>query len=147
MKYVYFLVSSIVMLGLFTGCGSNKELQERAPAQFQDVYYMKEDSGMNLYIPVAVIQDNRVQLESVYFQGMKSDLEQDESRPNLYVANFGIPQSDYIMSSDPKEEYGNKAPQKPEKSPFDIDEDEAILVFSQGGQTKYYKLTGIEEKN
>ncbi|MFD1094476.1 hypothetical protein [Salegentibacter chungangensis] len=147
MKYVYFLFSSMMLLGLVTGCGSNKELQERAPAQFQEVYFSTDDSGVNLYIPVAVIQDNRVKLESVYFKGMKSDLAQDEEQPNLYVANFGVPQGDFVMSDDPKEEYGNKAPQKPEKSPFEIDKDEAILVFTQAGKTKYYKLTGITEKN
>ena len=50
------------------------------------------------------------------------------------------------MDVDPKKEYGNKMPQMPEESPFKIDQDEAILVFGQNEKTKFYKLTGIVEK-
>ncbi|MFZ0489975.1 MAG: hypothetical protein WAM00_07020 [Salegentibacter sp.] len=147
MKNLYLLFSGILIFSLVTGCGSNKELQERAPAQFQQVYYQNTDDGLKLFIPVAAIQDNRVELNSVYFRGMKSDLKQDEDRQSLYVANFSMGGSDYNMSEKPEGEYGNKAPQKPEKAPAKIEDDEAILVFSQNGQIKYYKLTGIVEKD
>lgn len=147
MKNLYLLFSGILIFSLVVGCGSNKELQERAPAQFQQVYYKNASDGLQLFIPVAAIQDNRIELKSVYFRGMKSDLTQDEESPNLYVANFSMGGSDYNMSEKPEDEYGNKAPQKPEKAPAKIDDDEAILVFSQNGQTKYYKLTGIEERD
>ena len=146
MRKLLFLFSSIFALGLVTGCGSNKELQERAPAQFQDVYYTQGENGLELYIPVAVIQDNRVSLESVYFRGMKSPLVKDNEKTNLFIANFSTNGMD-IMSSDPAEENKNRVPQKPEKMPFDIEDDEAILVFSQNNKTKYYKLTGIQEQN
>jgi len=95
---------------------------------------------------VAVIQDNRVNLESVYFRGMKSPLVQDSEQTNLFKANFST-NGMGIMSSDPAEENKNRVPQKPEDVPFDIEDNEAILVFSQNNKTKYYKLTGIEEKN
>lgn len=146
MKKLLFLFSSIFALSLITGCGSNKELQERAPAQFQDVYYTQGENGLDLHIPVAVIQDNRVSLDSVYFRGMKSPLVQDSEQTNLFTANFSTNGMD-IMSSDPAEENKNRVPQKAEKVPFNIEDDEAILVFSQDDKTKYYKLTGIEEKN
>jgi hypothetical protein len=51
------------------------------------------------------------------------------------------------MSSDPAEESKNIPPQKPEKAPFKIADDEAVLVFKEEGKTNYYKLTGIEEQN
>ncbi|WP_081208085.1 hypothetical protein [Salegentibacter sediminis] len=146
MKAPFFLFS-IVLLSVLSSCGSNKELQERAPAQFNEVYYSETEDGLDLYIPVAVIQENRVQLESVYFRGMHSPLQLDAEKPNLYVASFALGKGDKIMHEDPKEEYGNKAPQAPEKSPFEIKEDEAILVFKQTDKTKYYKLTGIEQRN
>ncbi len=146
MKKLLFLFSSIFALSLISGCGSNKELQERAPAQFQDIYYTRGENGLDLHIPVAIIQDNRVNLESVYFRGMKSPLIQDEDRTNLYTANFSINGME-IMSSDPAEENKNRVPQKAVKMPFEIEDDEAILVFSQNDKTKYYKLSGIEEQN
>tara|TARA_R110002012_G_scaffold293546_1_gene489298 strand:- start:670 stop:1152 length:483 start_codon:yes stop_codon:yes gene_type:complete len=146
MKKLLFLFSSIFVLTLITGCGSNKELQERAPAQFQDIYYTQGENGLDLHIPVAVIQDNRVNLKSVYFRGMKSPLVQDSEQTNLFIANFGTNGMD-IMSSDPAEENKNRVPQKTEEMPFELEDDEAILVFSQNDKTKYYKLTGIQEQN
>ena len=146
MKKLLFLFSSIFALTLITGCGSNKELQERAPAQFQDIYYTQGENGLDLHIPVAVIQDNRVNLKSVYFRGMKSPLVQDSEQTNLFIANFGTNGMD-IMSSDPAEENKNRVPQKTEEMPFELEDDEAILVFSQNDKTKYYKLTGIQEQN
>ena len=147
MKSLALYASSLFILTLFTNCGSNKDLQERAPAQFQEVYYTPNEDGMNLFIPVAVIQDEIISFESVYFRGMKSDLVQDEKQTNLYSANFSTGTGDKIMDIDPRKENANKAPQKPEKSPFEIEDDEAILVYKQNGDTKYYKLTGIEERN
>lgn len=146
MKAPFFLFS-IVLFSMLSSCGSNKELQERAPAQFNETYYSETEDGLDLYIPVAVIQENRVQLESVYFRGMHSPLELDAEKTNLYVASFTTGKGDKIMHEDPNEEYGNKAPQAPKESPFEIKEDEAILVFKQNDKTKYYKLTGIEERN
>ncbi|MGY5845923.1 hypothetical protein ACW6QP_00765 [Salegentibacter sp. HM20] len=141
-----FLVFSIVVLSLFSSCGSNKELQERAPAQLNQAYYSETEDGLALHIPVATIQENRVALKSVYFRGLHSDLKQSAEQSNIYTAHFATGKGERVMHVDPKEEYGNRAPQKPEKSPFDIKENEAILVFEQAGKTKYYKITGIVEK-
>ena len=146
MKNALQFTAGIFMLVLFASCGSNKDLQERAPAQFSEVYYTYDSNGIELNIPVTSIQDQRISLDAVYFHGMKSNLMQSEEKPNLYVANFRMGSGDMVMHEDPKEEYGNKPPQLPEKSPFSIDDDEAILVFTQDDQIKYYKLTGIVEK-
>lgn len=131
---------------IFTGCGSNKNLQEKAPANFQQVYYTKDDSSLKLYLPVSAIQTERVALNSVYFQDRKADLEMDSSRPGVYVANFPIGKQDLIMSSDPRDEYENKVRAIPEEAPFKIKDDEAILVFTEKGEVKFYKISGIEER-
>lgn len=147
MKRALHLIAGVFILTVFASCGSNKDLQERAPAQFDEVYYTYNSNGIKLSIPVVSIQDQIISLDAVYFHGMKSMLEKSEEKPNLYVANFRTGTGDMVMHEDPKEEYGNKPPQLPEESPFSIDEDEAILVFTQNDQIKYYKLTGIVEKD
>lgn len=147
MKNFLFFFSSLLVLSLVTGCGSKKELQKQAPAQFQNVYYTNSENGINLHIPVTVIQDKRVSLDSVYFRGMRSSLVQDNVQKNLYTASFNTADGMKIMSSDPAEESKNTPPQKPEKAPFKIADDEAVLVFKEEGKTNYYKLTGIEEQN
>ena len=146
MKNSLHFTALIVMFSLFFSCGSNKDLQEKAPAQFQTAYYTPTSEGIQLVIPVTSIQDQRVALDGVYFHGMKSKLVQDPEKPNLYTANFRIGTGDMVMSKDPKDEYGNQPPQMTEKSPFNIKRDEAIVVFTQNNETKYYKLTGIMEK-
>lgn len=146
MKKILHFTAGIFFLTLFASCGSNKDLQERVPAQFGEVSYTYNSNGIRLNIPVVSIQDQRISLDAVYFHGMRSDLEKSEEQPNLYVADFRMGIGDMVMHEDPKEEYGNKPPQLPEESPFKINDDEAILVFTQNEQKKYYKLTGIVEK-
>lgn len=146
MKYFYFLFSAIITTALFTNCAGNKDLQERPPAQFGGVYTMTDASSVQLFIPVKTLQTNRVSLDSVYFRGMSAPLEQDDLTPGMYSARFNTGKPDLIMSSDTREEYANKMPVKAGKSPFSLEEDEAILVFSQNNKTKYYKITGIRER-
>ena len=147
MKHLFPSLSFLLVFTMFTGCGSNQNLQEKAPANFQQVYYTKDASAIKLFIPVSAIQTERVTLNSVYFQDRKADLEMDINKPGIYVATFPIGKQDLIMSSDPREEYGNKVRAIPEKAPVDIEDDEAILVFTERGDIKFYKIRGIEERN
>lgn len=145
MKYLYTFFSLMLVTALFSNCAGNKNLQETPPAQMQQAYVVSEGNTMNLYIPVTSIQEERINFNSVYFRGMKADLQQDPQRASLYVAKFNTGRGDMIMSSDPKEEYPNKAPQPVEKSPVDINDDEALLVFTEKGDIKFYKISGIRE--
>jgi len=146
MKNTLYLMAGVFILSLITSCGSNKDLQEIAPAQFSEVYYTYDSNRIELNIPVTSIQGQKVKMKAVYFHGMKSSLKKNAEKPNVFVANFRLGSDDMVMHEDPKKEYGNKPPQMPEESPFSIDNDEAILVFTQDDQIKYYKLTGIVEK-
>lgn len=144
MKLLYPSLALLFFGLLFTGCGGNKNLQETPPAQFQNAYYTTNASATTLFIPVSSIQTSRVDLTGVYFQGQKADLERDPQQPGLYIANFTTGKRDMIMSSDPREEYGNKVPEAREKVPFDLDDDEAVIIFSENDVQKFYKLTGIK---
>ena len=146
MKYFYLLFSAIIATTFFTNCAGNKDLQERSPAQMGGVYTVTDASSLTLFIPVETIQTNRVSLDSVYFRGRAAVLEQEGATPGLFKARFNTAKPDLIMSSDPREEYANKMPEKSGKTPFEIKEDEAILVFTQNNKTKYYKITGIRER-
>ncbi len=146
MKHLFSSLSFLLVFTMFTGCGSNKNLQEKAPADLQQVYYTKDASAIKLYIPVSAIQTERVALNSVYFQDRKADLEMDSQKAGMYVATFPIGKEDMVMSSDPRDEYGNKVRAIPVKAPVDINDDEAILVFTERGDVKFYKIRGIEER-
>lgn len=146
MKYFYLLFSAVIVSGLFSSCAGNKDLQEKAPATMENAYYTTQNEELTLYIPVIAIQTNRVSLDGVYFRNKKADLFKSPDFPGVYMATFEMGKPDMIMSSDPKEEYGNKMPVKTEKMNVELEEDEAILIFTQNSKVKYYKLTGVKER-
>ena len=147
MKYLYFLLSAVFITAIFSNCVGNKELQERPPAQFEQAYFTSTQDSIKLYIPVVTIQTNQVDLDSVYFQGLKTTLQKDAQNQGVYFAQFYKGKQDFVMSSDPKDEYTNKMPQKEEKVPFELQDDEAVIVFTQNNKTKYFKIIGILERS
>lgn len=147
MKYIYFLLSAVFITAIFSNCAGNKELEKRSPAQFQQAYFTSIQDSIKLYIPVVTIQTDQVVLDSVYFQGLRATLQEDTKNPGVYFAQFYKGKQDLIMSSDPKEEYANKMPQKAEKAPFELQDDEAVIVFYQNNKKKYFKITGIQERS
>ncbi|MFO7720241.1 MAG: hypothetical protein R6W85_07360 [Gillisia sp.] len=147
MKYFYLAFSTLFTAVLLSSCASNKDLQERSPAQFDQPYFTSNTNSLELFIPVKAIQPNRISLDSVYFRGMKSPLELDSAKTGVYMAYFSTGNKDLIMSSDPAEEYANMMPQMPVKVPFELKEDEAVVVFKENNKRKYYKITGIKERS
>jgi len=146
MKYLYLLISVTLVAALFTSCAGNKDLQEKAPANMGSAYYIAQGEVITLYIPVTAIQSNRVSLDGVYFRNKKANLVTSPDSLGVFMATFNTGKPDMIMSSDPKEEFGNKMPQKTDKMDFDLKDDEAILIFTQNSKVKYYKLTGVKER-
>lgn len=144
MKYFYLLFSSAMVTVLFSNCAGSKKLQETPPAQFEQAYINSSVGYYELFIPVTAIQETQVTLDSVYFRGSKEVLVKDEAK-GAYKATFKTGKRDMIMSSDPKEEYANKVPQMPVEAPFEINNDEAVIVFNQNDKTRYYKIRGIQE--
>lgn len=54
-------------------------------------------------------------------------------------------QPDRIMSADPKAEYGNQSPPVSKNIPFELEDDEAVLLYSVNGLDSYHKITGLKE--
>ncbi|UJH90235.1 hypothetical protein LZ575_15300 [Antarcticibacterium sp. 1MA-6-2] len=96
---------------------------------------------------MSVVPTKDVTFNSVYFRGRKAGLQEDPNRPGSYMANFDKGKADYVMHSDPKKEYGNKMHEAVEKIPFELEKDEAVIVFSEGGKEKFYKLLGIKDRS
>lgn len=146
MRYLYLLLSATIVTVLFASCAGNKDLQEKAPVKMEKPYYTSQGDIIKFYVPVSAIQTNRISLDAVYFRNKKAPLVTSPDYPGVYMATFDTAKPDMIMSSDPKEEYGNKMPQKTEKIDFELKDDEAILIFTQNSKVKYYKLTGVKER-
>jgi hypothetical protein len=50
-----------------------------------------------------------------------------------------------IMGTSPVVEDANKPPNEKKKIPFDLEDDEAIIVYSVNGRDGYHKVTAIKE--
>lgn len=145
-------------LGLFTlmslsNCANGKKLQEEAPVALQEAYYLlhraQDESNatrLNLYIPTGDLGQNEIELDSVYFRGRSAELVSN-ANPAGYVAYFEISgkDRDLVMHVDPKEEFGNKAPIL-EKIPFELKNDEAVVVYTHNGKKAYFKIDNITER-
>ena len=99
--------------------------------------------GTNLYITLAEV-DEDVVIQELYFRGKIESPKRSPSISDQYIGYFKNGGSnDIIMDADPVMESKNIPP---EKIPFQLDEQEAIIGFLIEGKKLYYKLTGIHIK-
>jgi hypothetical protein len=147
------LILSFVMAS-FSQCSSIKSLQEKAPTNFGEVYCQTwvagargGGSGINIYIPV---KDLSVKLDSVYFRGKRAKLKFESDNNNISVGriltDLNNEKHDMMMSSDAKQEYGNKLPKIPEKIPFELQNNECVVSYIEDNTTKYFKIENVTEK-
>jgi len=94
------------------------------------------------------INNSEIQLDSVYFRNMKSDLKPElNSSPPKFVGVFTYPNSktDYILHENTAEEFGNKPPKTNLNIPFDLKETEAVISYTLNGKVYYYKVEEVLE--
>ena len=141
---------------LFASCACSQKLEEESPIVFKEYYYQKwvagargAGSGINFSIDVTSKPDN-IELRKLYFRGMKTELQNKQRTPSVYTAYFKTAANrnpDRIMDADSSAEYGNAVPEyKKVDMPFEINDSEAILEYSEDGNIKYFKLTSVKER-
>jgi hypothetical protein len=149
-KYLVYLV----FLSLaFLNCSSAQKIQSSIPIEFGDVYYQHwiagvkgGGSGINVFINVVSNKKN-IELDSVYFQGKVSKLE--EVNNSLFIGRFKTTanqREDLIMSSNPKEEYGNQIHKPKEDIPFELKNNQCIISYNEGSKIKYFMIEDIKKK-
>ncbi|MBJ7879702.1 hypothetical protein [Gelidibacter salicanalis] len=153
------LFSTIAMLLLSASkCSETQKLQKKAPLPIEDVYVenwtsqeASGHSGYTLYIPINSEDKSGITLDSVYFRNQTVKLIKTSTDLNTaYVGRFEIPKKsnpDIILSSDPLEEMQNKPPRIPTNIPFKLEPTEGIVSYKVNGETRYYKIEGIIEKD
>jgi len=90
-------------------------------------------SGHTVKIAIESMQSKEVSMEQLYFRGKVSDLKEEEGSDGIayLVAKFTKKQE--VKS---QKEY-----------PFKLSSDEAVIAYSYQNKTKFYKISGIKEKD
>ncbi|MBD0833839.1 hypothetical protein [Aestuariibaculum suncheonense] len=109
------------------------------------VYFQNVDSVKAIYVVANVKQ--KIILDHVYFKGKQARLEQVND--SLFIGHFfkdSLKKKDVIMTNEPYGEYGNTLPHLPEKSPFDLKENECIIAFKVGDEVHFLKYSNVEKR-
>lgn len=155
--YSKLIFGTFILFGLYS-CGNSKKAREGAPVAFQQPFYTVTELGssedgsvLELFLPVNSQMQPSIDLDSVYFRGRSSELKTLSEDTEILVGRFEMQASrangDRIMSSDPREEYGNRPPVVLQDFPFDLEPDQAMVSYQQEGKTKHFKVVGIQEQS
>lgn len=154
-KSLYFFTFGILVLA-FSCCGtskSNNKLEQNPPFKINRAFYntwVGGQPGVKGYTIYFEIDNSNTVLDSVYFRNMSAKLLKDTSTSeSVYIGTFILPNrmKDYVLHSDPKKEFGNELPDISEKTPFQLNSNEAIISYIVDNTTQYYKVTNVVELN
>ena len=146
-------IGLIILLSFsFFGCGASKvKAQTEHPFKVLEATYANsvgEQPDLVVTTLKITINNPEIILDSVYFRTNGAPLKRVESNVNsLFTGSFITSKTphDYILDSDPKEEFGNKPPVKISKSPFELKDNEAIVSYFYKCKIHYYKILEMKE--
>jgi len=154
------LVSAVIAMGflsvLFFNCGGLKKdhseysFTQNPPFSIEEIYSQKWMSGVKggghgevLMVTFSDFQKG-VTIKKAYFKKKEAEFVKGQNKDFSYAAGFvSNINKDIIMDSNPENEAKNIPPQK---FPFQLKEDEAVLSYSYTGVEYYFKVSNIEEK-
>lgn len=156
MKTILTLFSSILIMALFTQCGS-AQFDKNPPFTINKAYYQDwvggrpDSKGTIVTIEFSDAAAKDVSFDSIFFKNKKVKAEHTISDyKNVLSANFiliSYEDKNIIMHSDPTKEFGNKAPKKLENTPFKLSDNECVISYIIKEKKRYFKIENlIKEK-
>lgn len=158
MKTLFSIILGSTILFGFAQCKNSKEMtykiQEKSPFKIAKASYQEwvagirgGGSGVNVFVAFSDLDTDKIVVDSVFFRGQKVKV---ETNNKAYIGRFKTnvnQRPDIIMSSQTDEEYGNKAPIKTAKFPFDLENDEVVIGYKEKGKQRYLKLKLLREES
>ncbi len=145
------LINTVALLVLitFTQCATSKKMEDIAPVKIENPYFetwsSEDENGLTIYIPVE--ETATITLNHAYFRMKKIALIKEEGQP-VYIGKYTYPKGskDLVMSSDPKEEFGNQVPAGIERIPFRLKDNECVIEYTKDGAQSHFKINNIPQK-
>jgi len=141
----------VVILFGFTQCKSQK-VEEKVPFKITEKTYFyfaggkKGTNGTKIKI-VGNATSLNLNFSTIYFQNHEYKIIPEfKGEGFILVGNHTeITKNDLNMHQNTEREYGNEAPKFEKKIPFDLEKNEAVIVYRINGKDFYYKITDIKQ--
>lgn len=143
--------ATLLLLLILASCGGQQITQD-TPFSIEEKYYYhwvggkQGTKGTTIEIGGS-IETLNISFSKIYFQNHEYEVVPDIN--NLYFRLVGnrteFRNQDKVMSSNPADEYGNQAPKTGATFPFDLKDDEAVIMYTLSGREGFLKVTGIKQ--
>ena len=154
MKYLINLV--LFSLGIFvflnlSQCKS-QDINNKVPFKITEKTYFywvggkKGTNGVTIKI-VGNFETTNLGFSSIFFQNREYDIIPNFSTDKFtLIGNYSkLVKKDINMHQNPANEYGNEAPNMEKNIPFDLENDEAVLVYVINGKEFFVKISDIKQ--
>ena len=142
---------SIFVIGI-SGCAGGKDylLEQNPPFTVSSAYFQKwvagikeGGSGTKVHITIENIKEE-ISVKEIFFGDRILSAHRHPQKIDSYSSDFkDEARQDVVMDGDAVKESQNTPP---EKSPFSLGKNEAILSYTIKGEMHYYKISNLEEK-
>lgn len=140
---------SLVVITSVLGCKS-QSVETSAPFEINEKSYYQWISGKQGTQGTTIriegrIKSLNVSFSKLYFQNNEYSIVPQFS-DNVFVVegtSSEFRKRELILSSDPADEYGNQPNAPKKKIPFDLKDDEAVLLYTVNGLEGFYKISNI----
>jgi hypothetical protein len=146
---IYFLI--FITLFAFMGCKTQNSTI-KAPFTITEKTYFywvggKEGTNGTTIKIAGTFKTTNLEFSKIYFQNHEYKVIPEFKQSEFIVIGNRSDQlkENIIMHRDPSQEFGNKPPNSDKKIPFDLEQNEAILVYAINGKDYYYKVESIKE--
>lgn len=152
MRHIVFVPIFLTLMS-FSQCDRDA-FDKKAPVDFTKIYYQdwvggRPGSEGTIVTLIAKQPVQELLFDSIYFDKKVAKMEALTVNGELRLsANFikrSQKDNDLILSSDPKEEFGNQPSKASAKIPFELADNEAVISYVINGKKRYFRLKKIQK--
>ncbi|RAV29432.1 hypothetical protein [Sinomicrobium soli] len=151
MKKIFFIL--LFLSGVFlVQCGRSGYVLSSPPEGVADMetvaehYTAGRGEGIRVFVPAGVPDtDTGISLDSIYYRGRRAALRKTEKDSYaVYIADFpATARPDRVVHSDPRKESGNRPSSVSSGIPFDLEDNEAVVRYTEKGKVRYFRISRV----
>ena len=155
MKSFTIIVSSILIMTLFTQCGSAQQFDKKAPFTINKAYFQewmggRGSTGTTITLELTEPLSDKIIIDSLFFKNKTTPLSiSNYKTKHTVTGNFISTRAvnrDLIMHADSQKEMANKVPETSSLFPFELSDNECVISYFIKDKKHYYKVTGLKKE-